>query len=511
MTRKLGWFFVVLMWCFSTLSGILASAQEVASPSHSGHATEFAISPPIRDLYPSLFLTRELSRSTETLAPPPPSSPFAIGVSVDGLSVSGTFLTPDPNGAAGSTQYVEYVNNQYEVFDKSGNVVQGPTNGNMLWKSMGGTCYTDGNSDVIAQYDKLANVWLMMHRVGRALTTDPYKECFAISQTSDATGAWYLYSFTFTAYNVFPDYPKVGVWPDAYYYSFDNNGGNECAIQRSVMLSGGSGPLFKCFNQGPVTTLPSDFDGTTLPPSGSPDYFVGLDANGNTSPQYLKLFKFHVDWTNLSNSTLTGPTNLSVTSFTEACGNGQNCIPQKGTTGKLDSLGDRLMYRLAYRNIAGIETLVVNHSIRLGVSPNFYTGIRWYVLQDPNGTPTIAQSGTFAPDTNHRWMGSIAMDKAGDMLLGYSESSSTMYPGIYVTGCTAGNISCTMGTEQLVQAGGGYAGAAGGGNWGDYSSMSVDPADDCTFWYVDEYFTAANSGTAAWSTYLASVKFSGCS
>jgi hypothetical protein len=494
----------------SSSTSFLLMAEESATPTRTGHAREFAVSPSMRDMYPALFVGQTPGSSEEMLPVAPPSA-FAIGVSVDGISGNGGYKTPDPNGAAGSTQYVEYVNNQYEVFDKSGNVVQGATNGDTLWKALGGTCSTEGNSDVITQYDKIAGVWVMLHRVGAGTTGDPYKECIAVSKTSDATGGWYLYSFTLAAYNVFPDYPKLAVWPDAYYVSFDSNGGNECALQRSVMLTGGASPSYVCFNKGPITTLPSDFDGTVLPPTGSPNYYVGLDANNNTSPQYLKLFKFHVDWTNLSNSTLTGPTNLSVNSFTMACGNGQNCVPQEGTTVKVDSLGDRLMYRLAYRNISGVETLVVNHSVRKGTSPNSYSGIRWYVLQNPNSTPAIAQSGEFNPDTNFRWMGSMAMDKAGDILLGYSESSSSMYPGIYVTGCANGNVSCTMGTEQLVQAGGGFEGSAGGGNWGDYTSMSVDPSDDCTFWYVNQYFTSANSGTAAWTTHLASIKFTGCS
>jgi hypothetical protein len=497
--------------CLVTFSVFQCAGQQVAAPTRIGHADRFASSEAMRDLYPELFPARVESRSGEPSRFLPPSSPITIGVTVDGISGTGGYKTPDPNGAAGSTQYVEYVNNQYEVFDKSGNIVQAATNGDLLWNALGSPCSTGGNSDVIAQYDKMASVWVMMHRVGGGTMSDPYTECFAISKTSDATGGWYLYSFKLGAYNAFPDYPKVGVWPDAYYYSFDNNGGNECALERSVMLTGGSSPAFVCFRQGPITTLPSDFDGTVLPPTGSPNYYVGLDANNNTSPQYLKLFKFHVDWTTITNSTLTGPTNLSVTAFTEACGNGQNCVPQKGTTGKVDSLGDRLMYRLAYRNISGVETLVVNHSIRQGTSPNYYSGIRWYVIENPNGTPSIAQSGTFAPDANFRWMGSMAMDKAGDILLGYSKSSASLYPGIYVTGCPNGNVSCTMGAEQLVQAGGGYEGSTAGGNWGDYSSMSVDPSDDCTFWYVDEYYTSANSGTADWSTHLASIKFSGCS
>jgi hypothetical protein len=164
-------------------------------------------------------------------------------------------------------------------------------------------------------------------------------------------------------------------------------------------------------------------DGSTAPPSGEPNLYLELKDT-----THLGLFKFHVDFTNPPNSTFTGPTTISVASYGEACGGG-TCIPQEGTSEQLDSLGDRLMFRNAYRNLNGTEYLVVDHSVTAGSS----VGARWYQITDPNGTPTVAQQGTFAPDSTYRWMG-FAMDKAGDIALGYSASSSSIHPAVRYSG-----------------------------------------------------------------------------
>src|SRR3989475_7991500 len=193
------------------------------------------------------------------------------------------------------------------------------------------------------------------------------------------------------------------------------------------MLSGGPANAI-CMQQNPSidSLLPADLDGTTPPPAGEPNFYLQMVA-----PSNLNLFKFHVDFTTPSNSTFTGPTAIPVASFSEACGGG-TCIPQSGTTQQLDSLGDRLMFRLAYRNFGDHESLVVNHSVTAGSS----VGVRWYELrQTPpaSGAFSVYQQGTFAPDSKYRWMGSIAMDKAGDIALGYSVSSGSMHPSIAYT------------------------------------------------------------------------------
>jgi hypothetical protein len=253
-----------------------------------------------------------------------------------------------------------------------------------------------------------------------------------------------------------------------------------------------------CFQQGNSVggLLPSDLDGSTAPPAGSPNFMVFFGSNN------LNLFKFHVDFATPSNSTFTGPTVIPVAAFTPLC-NGGTCVPQPGTNQTLDSLGDRLMYRLAYRNFGTHESLVVNHSVVAGSSG----GVRWYELQNPNGSVTVAQQSTFAPDSNFRWMGSIAMDQAGNMGLGYSISSSSVSPTVAFTGRLASDPANTMQAETIVVNG---TGSQNGGlnRWGDYSAMQIDPVDDCTFWYTQEYMKT--TGSFNWNTRIANFKFPNC-
>src|SRR3982075_1431433 len=253
-----------------------------------------------------------------------------------------------------------------------------------------------------------------------------------------------------------------------------------------------------CFQQGTSVggLLPADIDGTTAPPAGSPNYMLYFGTNN------LNLFKFHVDFTTPSNSTFTGPTVINVAAFSPLCGGG-TCVPQPSVTQQLDSLADRLMYRLAYRNFGSHESLAVNHSVVAGSGG----GVRWYEIQNPSGTPTVAQQSTFAPDSNYRWMGSIAMDQAGDMAVGYSVASSSLRPTIRYTGRVPSDPSGTMEAEVNVVTGTGSQ-TTGLSRWGDYSAMQVDPVDDCTFWYTTEYIKT--NGTFNWNTRIANFKFPTC-
>jgi hypothetical protein len=248
--------------------------------------------------------------------------------------------------------------------------------------------------------------------------------------------------------------------------------------------------------------LPADFDGrsASAPPAGSPGYFLNYDGNLAS----LDLWQFHVEWSNSSNSTFTGPTNIPVAAFSEACGGGA-CVPQSGTSQKLDSLGDRLMYRLAYRNFGSHESLLVNHSVDTG---NGNTGIRWYELQNTGSGFGLYQQGTYAPDSNYRWMGSIAQDQAGDIALGYSVSSGSISPTIKYTGRVPGDTLGQMETENDLLGSITHGSQTSYARWGDYSSMAIDPVDDCTFWFTTEYQPTNGN---AWSTRIASFSFSGCS
>jgi hypothetical protein len=427
-----------------------------------------------------------------------PATP-TVSTSFDGLSDTCGCAPPDTEGAVGSTQYVQWINTSFAIFNKTtGAMVAGPTSGNALWKGFGGGCETNNDGDPIVLYDKLANRWVFSQF---SVSTTPFLQCVAVSTTSDATGTYNRYSFQ---YPNFDDYPKMGVWPDAYYETFNMFNGNTfvgsdaCAYDRNAMLSGQATAKQVCFQQNSSVggLLPSDVDGTTPPPAGSPNFMLFFGNNN------VNLFKFHVDFTNTSNSTFTGPTVIPVAAFSPLCGGG-TCVPQSGTTNQLDSLADRLMYRFAYRNFGDHESLVVNHSVTAGSGG----GVRWYEIRNPNGTPVLFQQGTFAPDSSFRWMGSMAMDHAGDIAVGYSVSSSAMHPSIAFTGRVPSDPPGTLETESNIIAGGGsQTGTLN--RWGDYSALTVDPVDDCTFWYTDEYLKA--SGTFNWNTRIANFKFPNC-
>jgi hypothetical protein len=428
----------------------------------------------------------------------------AVGLGFEGLGnaqygFSVTGAPPDTNGAVGATQYVQWVNISFAIFNKStGALISGPTLGNTLWSGFGGGCQTNNDGDPIVLYDKLANRWIFSQF---SVSTTPYLQCIAVSTTSDATGTYNRYSFQ---YNNFDDYPKMGVWPDGYYETFNMFNGNTfvgadaCAYNRTAMLNGTSATQI-CFQQNSSVggLLPADLDGTTAPPAGSSNYMLYYGTNN------LNLFKFHVDFTTPSNSTFTGPTTISVAAFTPLC-NGGTCVPQPGTANQLDSLADRLMHRLAYRNFGTHESLVVNHSVVAGGGG----GVRWYEIQNPSGTPVLAQQGTFAPDSSYRWMGSMAMDKVGDLAVGYSVSNgSSVFPSIAFTGRIPTDPSGTLQAEtRLISGSGSQTGTLT--RWGDYSAMQVDPVDDCTFWYTNEYIKS--NGTFNWNTRIASFKFPNC-
>jgi len=425
------------------------------------------------------------------------------GLGFDGLGNGSLGFTvnsapPDTNGAVGLTQYVQWVNSSFAIFNKStGALISGPTPGNTLWSGFGGGCQTNNDGDPIVLYDKQANRWVFAQF---SVSTTPFLQCVAVSTTSDATGAYNRYSFQ---YSNFDDYPKMGVWSDAYYTTFNMFNGNIfvgadlCAYNRTAMLNGQPATQV-CFQQGSSVggVLPSDLDGATLPPAGSPNYLLFFGTNN------LNLLKFHVDFTTPANSTVTGPTAIPVSAFTPLC-NGGTCVPQSGTTQQLDSLADRLMYRLAYRNLGTHESLVVNHSVAAGSGG----GVRWYELQNPNGSVSVAQQSTFAPDTKFRWMGSIAMDQAGDMAMGYSTSSSSSNPSIAFTGRLATDPSSTMQSETVIVNGTGSQ-TGNLSRWGDYSAIQVDPSDDCTFWYTTEYIKT--TGSFNWNTRIANFKFPSC-
>jgi hypothetical protein len=421
---------------------------------------------------------------------------FTPGLSFDGVAYSG-WTVGDPNLAVGATQVVQWVNTRFAVYDKkTGGLKYGPANGNTLWNGFGGACATKNSGDPVVQYDKAAGRWVMLQHA--TPTGGPYLMCLAVSTSSDATGSFHRYAFSLST--DFPDYPKLGVRRDGYYLSFDQPSNGVittvvCALDRTAMLNGKSaGSVCFQLNSKYLHLLPSDIDGLSAPPVGSPDYFMNLGTDS------LNIWQFHVDFVNPGNSTFSGPTNVAVANFSQSCGGGV-CIPQSRTTNKLDSVADRLMFRLAYRHFSdGHESLVVAHTVGMPA------GIRWYEIRDPK-TPFVYQQGTYSPNSSYRWMPSIAMDRAGDMAVGYSLSSSAMHPSIAYTGRLSTDSLGTMEAETIVFRGTGSE-LPGNNRWDDYTALSVDPQDDCTFWYTNEYYKV--NGVTNWSTRIASFKFSGC-
>ncbi|MGB9072185.1 MAG: Ig-like domain repeat protein [Terriglobales bacterium] len=431
----------------------------------------------------------------------------------DGAGVGDAFfcncMPPDNDGAVGTTQYVQYINLEYQVFDKSGNTVLGPLAGNAFWSGFGGSCQTDNSGDPIVRFDAAAQRWVVSQFAING--TSPDYECVAVSTTSDATGSYNRYAFPFTN---FPDYPKMGVWPDAYYFTFNNFniagtayvGADVCAADRTKMLAGAVATM-QCFQQSSshFGMLPSDLDGATPPAAGTPNFVMELNPSGSAN---LDLFKFHVDFVTPANSTFTGPTLIPVAAFTPLCNTQVRgaCVPQPtGGSDLLESIGDRLMWRLVYRNFGDHTTLLTTHSIVAGSSG----GIRWYEIRNPETSPTVFQSGTFAPDSQYRWMPAIAMDQNQDIAVGFSRSGSAagQYPSIVYAGRVPTDSAGTLESEVVLKAGLGSQ-TSGYNRWGDYSSVTIDPTDDCTFWFTEEYEKV--TGGFNWSTAIGTFSFPGC-
>ena len=416
-----------------------------------------------------------------------------------------TATPPDTNGAAGFNNYVQVVNHVFAVYDKSGNRTYGPAWDNSIWQGFGGSCESHNDGDPTVLYDKQITRWVFSQfAVGSPPDYTPSYECIAVSATDDPTGSWYRYAF-FLSNDFLYDYPQLGIWPSGYFMSATRISGGlpqnlaALAFDRNKMASG-LPATFQEFqvsfgNPSVYGMLPADLDGYNLPPTGSPEYFLRL-----VDLTHVGLYKFSVDWQNPANSHLTGPTNISVAPFdTTFCGDSLNgCIGQPGTSTKLAPLYDRFMHRLAYRNYGDHEFLVVNHTVDIGDFGNPVAAVRWYEIRDPGApSPTLYQQGTYNPGApNSRWMGSIAQDHDGNIALGMSLASANVNPSVVYTGRLANDPLGVMaqGENAFILGTGSQVGTS---RWGDYSSMSVDPYDDCTFWYTTEYY--ANTGTD-WQT-----------
>jgi hypothetical protein len=439
-----------------------------------------------------------------------PSTGFNfLGVGINGGTPS------DSNGSVGNDQFVETVNFLYQIWsldrvNKVATSVLGPSPINNLWIGFGGACQTQNSGDPIVLFDKAAGRWLIS-QFTTSVSGGSYFQCVAISTTADATGSYFRYAFAVPGGN-FGDYPHFGAWTDAYYmmaHAFTSTSGSYvaalfAAMDRSKMLVGNPSATWQVI-QDPSEGghMPVDLDGFALPPTNAPGVFLSLHASG------MRIYRMKVDFTAPANTVNAVQATVPVAAATAACGGG-SCIPQPGTTTKVSSLADRLMFRAAYRNLIDHESIVVSHSVDPSVS-GVVSGVRWYDFRlsgPPDATcpsyPCVYQQGTVADVANgrSRWMPSIAMDGAENILLGYSTTGKTNTSenhSIRYTGRAKSDPLGTMTVPETTI----VVGTANNTNsrWGDYTSMSIDPFDDCTFWYVNQYFLTSGN----WSTRIASA------
>ena len=482
----------------------------------------------------------------QALAISAPTANFEGLSNTDNFNLFGFRVNPpDPVGDVGPNHYVEMVNLAFAVYDKQGNKLLGPVDTGTLWAGFAVEDCTDPSGDPIVLYDQLEDRWILSQFTTRG---PQYYDCVAISQTGDPTGAYYRYAFItqpdpdLPGGTFFPDYPKYGVWTNSYlmttrdFGDVDEYGISVYALEKNKMLAGNpkarAVQFFLDSNVVPLNLigdglLPADIDGTRRPIARVAAPIVGTqDDNASYGATFdaLNVWELWVQWKATPEASLTLKTQLPVAPFDSVfpCApTSRDCLPQPGITNPaqyLDILSNRQRptWRLAYRNFGNYEALVTTQSVeaRPGIA-----GMRWYEMrrsENPKpSTYSVYQQGTYSPNDVHRWMGSIAQDKFGNAALGYSVVDGTsVFPGIRYTGRLAGDALSTMGSvgESTIIAGTGVQRTTNS-RWGDYSSMNIDPVDDCTFWYVNEYYTLAGqlSSTAGWQTRIASFKLPGCS
>ena len=534
-------------------------------------AVAFDVSPPVTLLRPSAGGGEAFAGNTRNRSVPVADSGYAgdSAIQTTGFGttplVSGTFANfdglsnqdnfnifgfrvnpPDPVGDVGPNHYVEMVNLVFGIYDKSGNRLLAPVDTGTLWAGFPIEDCTDPSGDPIVLYDQTTDRWLLSQFTTRGFDDPalPFYNCVAISTSGDPTGSYYRYAFITQkdpdGGYYFPDYPKYGVWTNSYlmttrdFGTVDGYGISVYALEKNKMVNGEAkarAVQFFLDSEDPTVALedigdgllPADIDGNRRPQAQTPAPIVGTQDNGHpygARVDALNVYDLAVKWSANPTASLSGPLELPTAPFDSIfpCAPGsRDCLPQPGITNPAQYL-DILSYRqrptnrLAYRNFGTYEALVTNQSVEAlpGVA-----GVRWYELRRVDGVYTIHQQGTYAPgDGVHRWMGSIAMDKNGNMGLGYSVVNGTnVFPGIRYTGRLAGDPAGQMTVAEGTLVNGSGVQRTTNSRWGDYTSMNVDPVDDCTFWYVNEYYTAAGqaSSTAGWQTRIASFRLPGCS
>ncbi|MGC2193044.1 MAG: hypothetical protein WA628_00105 [Terriglobales bacterium] len=565
--------FLLLALAFTlTVTGLFseAAAQVSAQPKFS-NAVAFDQSPALRDLARRAAPTRALALSSKVVEVRPERGPAAVdrgfsgdaalqgrasvrpplqipatSANFEGLSSLDNFNIfgfrvnpPDPVGAVGPNHYVEMVNLTFGVYSKSGTLLLGPVDTGTLWSGFAVPDCTDPSGDPIVLYDQFVDRWILSQFTTSGLSdpTRPFWNCIAISTTGDPTGSYYRYAFETGHFQFFPDYPKYGIWTDSYVITTREFGPTVeygigvYGLEKNKMVNGQPARAVSFFIDGNVPEqlplvgdglLPAYIDGKQKPKNDAAIPLVGTqddDSDYGATFDALNIWDFTVKWRSTPVATLSLNTQIPTAAFDSifpCAPTARDCLPQPGITNPaqyLDILSyrQRPTWRLAYRNFKNYEALVTNQAVEAapGVS-----GVRWYEIRRTGSTYSLFQQGTYAPgDGVHRWMGSIAQDKKGDMALGYSVVNGTdVFPGIRYTGRMAGDPLGQMTLGEGVVINGTGVQTTTNSRWGDYTSMNIDPADDCTFWYVNEYYTAAGqaSSPAGWQTRIASFKLPGC-
>ena len=438
----------------------------------------------------------------------------ALVASFDGL----TGRNPSDNSLAiGPDAILQTVNSNLAIYSKTGDLRYGPIISRTVFNGFKGECGEVGFGDVVVRYDQLAKRWVFVMPIFRKPTgstdTTPYGMCYAVSATSDLLGRYYRYDFART---LFPDYPRLGVWPDGYYLGTSTGDTviqkHACVADRTAMLKGRDAREQCAIADGINFLNPADIEGRATPPSGAPNLMFaggGTQLHNDFESSSIFYYKFHVDWKQPSRSTFQGPYSIAVAPYHYLC-NGQltSCVPQPGTENRLDAQGDKLMQRLVYRKIGKRELLLVEHSVNTADGGG---GVRWYELQlDPQRNPVLVQQGTYAPkdsgESSFRWMASLGLDHAGNIAAGYSFGDAKTFAGQRFSGRLASDPPGKFTLAETVLAEGGAA-QTNTVRWEDYTTMDVDPSDDCTFWYVGDYL---KPNATSYTTRIGAIRLPGC-
>lgn len=488
-----------------------------------------------------------------------------LGVGFDGPQGTATLRNPSDNSlAVGPNHVMQTVNTRTAIFDKRGKPLYGPVPNNTVFKGFGGACEATNNGDTVIRYDQLADRWLIVMPTFRrgavrpdqpavpragdpaqvsvigqagqpgAATTlpvpprqteqppqprgqggqrppqpqGPYSMCYAVSTSSDPFGSYYRYEFLRP---LFPDYPRPAIWPDGYYIPTSTGDDviqkHACVAERAKMLKGEPASEQCVIVDGVNFLNNADIDGKALPPPGAPNIMMaagGTQLKKVFEDDGIYVWKFHVDWQNAANTKVTGPEKIAVAPYHYLCdGQLTNCVPQPGTDRRLDAQGDKIMARLVYRKIGNRESVVAVHSINTSAKAG---GVRWYEFRvNKDRSVKLHQQGTYAPDGFYRWMASPAIDRKGNIGIGYSFGGAPNFAGQRFAGRLANDpLGLLTLKETILVEGEGIQNVM---RWEDYTQTAVDPSDDCTIWYVGDYI---KKGETNYSSKIGAFRFPNC-